>query len=163
PKAVVLLATPTQQASLSSEWDNHKVVTDEAGRFAFPDPAEPWAVVVQADARFALAHFPADKHDAGTLRLRPPASVRARFRDGGQPVNGATMMLQPIFLEGVIPPRIEARFQTTTAADGRFESARVPPLPVTVCAYLGPWKDEGFRSGPHVPLDLQPGQHIDLD
>jgi RNA polymerase sigma factor (sigma-70 family) len=163
PKAVVLLATPTQVASLSSEWDNHKVVTDAAGRFAFPDPAEPWAVVVQADAGFALADFPADKHDAGTLRLRPWASVRGRFRDGGQPVNGATMMLQPILLEGLIPPRIEALLQTTTGADGRFEFARVPPLPVAVCAYLGPWKDEGFRSGPHVPVDLQPGQRVDLD
>src|SRR5439155_2301501 len=113
-KAVVLLATPTQQASLSSEWDNHKVVTDAAGRFAFPDPAEPWAVVVQADDGFALADFPADKHDAGTLRLRPWASVRGRFRDGGQPVNGATMMLQPIRLECPVPPRIEALLQTTT-------------------------------------------------
>jgi hypothetical protein len=29
--------------------------------------------------------------------------------------------------------------------------------------YLGPWKDEGFRSGPSVPLDLQPGQKAELD
>jgi thiol-disulfide isomerase/thioredoxin len=163
PKAVVLLATPTQAASLSSEWDNHKVVTDAAGRFAFPDPGEPWAVVVQADAGFALADFPADKHDAGTLRLRPWASVRGRFRDGGKPVNEATMMLQPIRLEGLVAPRIEALLQTTTGADGCFEFARVPPVPVSVCAYLGPWKDEGFRSGPHVPLDLQPGKGVDLD
>jgi RNA polymerase sigma factor (sigma-70 family) len=163
PKAVVLLATPTQAASLSSEWDNHKVVTDEAGRFAFPDPGEPWAVVVQADAGFALADLPADRHDAGTLRLRPWASVRGQLRDGGKTITGATMMLQPVRLDGLGPPRIEALLQTVTGADGRFEFSRVPPVPVSVGAYLGPWKDEGFRSGPHVPLDLQPGQRVELD
>jgi hypothetical protein len=28
---------------------------------------------------------------------------------------------------------------------------------------LGPWKDEGFRSGPSVPLDLKPGERVELD
>jgi len=34
---------------------------------------------------------------------------------------------------------------------------------VSVGVYLGPWKDEGFRSGPRVPLDLKPGEQIKLD
>src|SRR5262249_15613317 len=29
--------------------------------------------------------------------------------------------------------------------------------------HLGPWQDEGFRSGPSVALDLQPGKQVDLD
>jgi thiol-disulfide isomerase/thioredoxin len=28
---------------------------------------------------------------------------------------------------------------------------------------LGPWQNEGYRSAPHVPLDLQPGQRVTLD
>ena len=28
---------------------------------------------------------------------------------------------------------------------------------------MGPWKDEGYRSGPSVPLELQPGQQAELD
>ena len=34
---------------------------------------------------------------------------------------------------------------------------------MTVQAEVGPWKDEGIRSGPLVPLNLQPGQFVDLD
>jgi len=28
---------------------------------------------------------------------------------------------------------------------------------------LGPWSDPGFRSGPRVPLDLQPGQKVEIE
>jgi thiol-disulfide isomerase/thioredoxin len=39
----------------------------------------------------------------------------------------------------------------------------VPAAPVCVAVLLGPWKDEGFRSGPSMPLELQPGQRAELD
>jgi RNA polymerase sigma factor (sigma-70 family) len=162
-KAKVLLASPTQEASLSSDWNNHPSFTDAAGRFTFPDPGEPWAVVVQADAGFTLAEFPAGRHDAGTLRLRSWASVRGQFRDGGRPVRGATVLLQPIRLDGLDRPRINATLQNVTDGDGRFEFPRVAAIPVSVGVYLGPWKDEGFRSGPRVPLDLRPGERAELD
>jgi RNA polymerase sigma factor (sigma-70 family) len=162
-QAEVLLATPTAAAKLSSDWGNHKAFTDAAGCFAFPDPGEPWAVLAQADAGFALAEFPAGQHDAGALRLRPWASVRGQFRDGGQPVRGATILLQPVRLDSLDRPKIDAMIQTVTGADGRFEFPRVPSVPVSVRVHLGPWKDEGFRSGPSVPLDLQPGQRAELD
>ena len=55
------------------------------------------------------------------------------------------------------PTEIEAMMQTVTDADGRFEFPQVPPGPVSVRVSLGPWKDESFRSGPSVPLDLKPG------
>ena len=47
--------------------------------------------------------------------------------------------------------------QTVTDADGRFEFPRAPPVSVSVWVSLGPWKDERYRSGPNVPLDLKPG------
>jgi RNA polymerase sigma factor (sigma-70 family) len=161
--AEVLLATPTEQASFQSDWGNHKTTTDAAGRFAFPDPGEPFAVIARADAGFAQAEFPADRHDAGTLRLRPWASVRGQFRDGGRPVRGATVLLQPVHLDTLDGPRIDDIIQTVTGPDGRFELPRVAPVPVCVRVYLGPWKDEGFRSGPGVPLDLRPGQRAEVD
>jgi RNA polymerase sigma factor (sigma-70 family) len=161
-KAEVLVATPTEQATLSQD-DNHRLFTDAAGRFVFPDPGEPFAVLGQAAAGFALAEFKAGQHDAGALRLQPWASVRGRFHDGGQPVRNATILLQPVRIDSLYQPRIDAMLQTVTGADGRFDFARVPPVPVSVRIYLGPWKDEGFRSGPSVPLELKPGQQADLD
>jgi RNA polymerase sigma factor (sigma-70 family) len=163
-KASVFLATPIQNVSLSEdETANQRTFTDAAGRFTFPDPGEPWAVVARADAGFASVEFASGQHNAGTLRLRRWASVRGQFRDGGQPVRGATVLLQPIRVDRLDRPRIDATLQVRTGADGRFEFPRVPPGPVSVAIYLGPWKDEGFRSGPRVPLDLQPGEHATLD
>jgi beta-lactamase regulating signal transducer with metallopeptidase domain/protocatechuate 3,4-dioxygenase beta subunit/thiol-disulfide isomerase/thioredoxin len=166
--ATVLLATPTQEAKLSSEWDNslsgnHKRSTEASGRFAFPDPGEFWGVLVQADGGYAFAEFPAGQHDAGTLTLKPWAAVRGRFLDGGRPIRGALILLLPIRIGGLGRPRIDVTLQTVTSADGSFEFPRVPPIPVSVRAYLGPWKDEGYRSGPSVPLDLQPGQRAELE
>ncbi len=165
-RADVLLATPTQTAELrlrSGLETSQKATTDATGRFAFPDPGEPFAVLARTDAGFAHAEFPAGQHDAGTLRLRPWASVRGQFRDGGQPVRGATILLQPVRIASLDRPRIDAMIHAVTGPDGRFEFPRVPPVPVSVRVYLGPWKDEGFRSGPSVPLDLHPGQRAELD
>jgi protocatechuate 3,4-dioxygenase beta subunit/thiol-disulfide isomerase/thioredoxin len=163
-KAEVLLATPTEEARLQAEGENHKTFTDATGRFTFPDPGEPCLVVAQADAGFALAELPADRRDAGTLRLRPWAAIRGRFRDGGRPVPGATIFLNPVRLDTLDRPRINTvMMQTVTGPDGRFDFPRVPPIPVSVRVHLGPWKDDGYRSGPSVPLDLQPGQRAELD
>ncbi|HLN30149.1 MAG TPA: sigma-70 family RNA polymerase sigma factor [Gemmataceae bacterium] len=161
--AEVLLATPTDQASLESSSSNHKTVTDAAGRFVFPDPGEPFALLGRAQSGFAFAEFLDGRHDAGTLRLRPWASLRGQFRDGGRPVIGATVLLQPIRIDYLDHPRIDGMMQSVTDADGRFQFARVPAVPLSVRVYLGPWKDEGYRSGPSVPLDLQPGQQGELD
>ena len=46
-------------------------------------------MIARTDAGFAMAEFAAVRHDAGTLRLQPWASVRGQFRDGGKPVGGA--------------------------------------------------------------------------
>jgi uncharacterized GH25 family protein len=162
-KAEVLLATPTEQVEFQSDWGNHKTFTDASGRFAFPDPGEPFAVLARADAGFAQADFPAGKNDAGTLRLRPWASVRGQFHDNGKPVRGATIFLNPVRIDTLDRPRIHIGMQTVTGADGRFEFPRVPPAPASARVHLGPWKEESYRSGPSVPLDLQPGQKAELD
>ena len=164
-KAEVLLATPTQEARLSGEdaQNNHRCFTDGTGRFSFPDTGEPWAVIAKSSSGFERTEPATGQHDAGTLRLRPWASVRGQFRDGGKPITGAYNFLQPICLDRVDQPKINGGFQTITGPDGRFEFPRVPPGPVSVRVHLGPWKDEAFRSGPSVPLDLQPGQQAELD
>jgi RNA polymerase sigma factor (sigma-70 family) len=162
-KAEVLMATPTETARLSNHDKNHRVFTDAVGRFEFPDPGEPWAVVARSDGGVTFAEFPADKTDAGALMLRPWGSVRGVFSDGGKPIGGATVFVSRIQLDSPGKPRVDAALQTKTDKDGRFEFGRVPPGPVAVRVSIGPWEDEGFRSGPSVPLDLKPGEKVELN
>ncbi|MDB5309710.1 MAG: hypothetical protein JWO38_3912 [Gemmataceae bacterium] len=164
-KAEVLIATPTEQVRLFHQYstDPHKSFTDEVGRFAFPDPGEPWVTVAQTDAGIALAEYQADRSDAGTLKVRPWGSVRGKFSDGGKPVSGAEVRLEPIRLNGLGWPRLTYTLHVTTDSDGRFEFPRVPPGLVSVQVFLSCWKDPGYRSGPSVPLDLAPGGRVDLD
>ncbi len=159
----VVLATPTQQAEFSSDWGNQRTSTDAAGRFAFPDPGEPYDLIARGDQGFAFAERPANPPEAGALQLRSWASVHGQFRDGGRPVREATLLLQPIRAGGPARPRVQDEQQVVTDADGRFAFDKVPPGPIAVQTLLGPWQDEGFRSGPSVPIDLQPGQAIALE
>ena len=165
-QAKVMLAVPSEDVSIDDRDDfsnNHTALTDADGRFTFPDAGQPFTVVVTADAGFALADFPVDQYNAGTLRLQPWASVRGQFFDGGQPVKGARIFLSLVRLRSLDQPRVDTtNFQIVTDKDGRFEFPRVPPLPVNVRVSLGPWRDEGFRSGPSVPLNLKPGQKVEL-
>jgi hypothetical protein len=163
PEAELFMATPTEQAELRSGWGNHKTTADASGRFTFPDPGEPFVVMARSGLGFAQAEFPAGCHDAGSLRLRPWASIRGQFRDGGKPVAGATIFMQPVRMDNLDRPRVQGFMEVVTGPDGRFEFPHVPPGPVHVHVYIGPWNDDGFRSGPNVPLDLQPGQRVELD
>ena len=89
--------------------------------------------------------------------------LQAQFRDGGKPVRGAGIMVDPIRLDAPNQPKMLSRLYTVTDAEGRFEFPQAPPGAVCVWVSLGPWKDEGFRSGPRVPLELKPAQRVELD
>jgi RNA polymerase sigma factor (sigma-70 family) len=160
--AKVALATPTQAVRPSDDSHNQRAVTDAAGRFTFPDPGEPWAVVAQTASGVATASFPADAADAGTLKLQPWATVRGRFEHGGKPVAGARVFLNPVRLGRPDRPKLDDGQQVLTGPDGRFEFPHVAPGPVQVHVGLGPWSDPGYSSAPSVPLDLKPGDRPDL-
>jgi hypothetical protein len=107
-------------------------LTDKAGRFAFPDPGEPWAVVVRADAGFVLAEFPVERRDIGTLRLERWASVRGRFRDEGRPIRGAR----------VVRPGLNVVIQGSTSATS--SSPRVIAWSSLACLPDDPRKMRGL-------------------
>jgi thiol-disulfide isomerase/thioredoxin len=162
-KAEVILATPTEVGRFAETDSNHRVFTDPSGRFAFPDAGEPYAIIARSDRGFALAEFPAGDHRPADLHLKPWASIRGQFRDGGKPVAGASILVNPIRLGSLDRPQIYGMLQMVTDAQGRFEFPRVPPVPSSVRVIIGPWNDEGFRSGPSIPLDLRPGQKAEVN
>jgi uncharacterized GH25 family protein len=160
--ASVMLATPVESIQLREERYSHRVITDAAGRFSFPDSGEQYVIVAQGPVGFAEAAYPAGQHDAGTLTLRPWASIRGQFQEGSRPVSGARLYAKPIHIDSVGGPTVDAMLWATTDAQGNFAFEHVPPGPTQVTVFLGPWRDEGFRSGPSVPLDLRPGEHAEV-
>jgi RNA polymerase sigma factor (sigma-70 family) len=160
----VAVATPTQHASPWSDRHSQTFPADSAGRFSIPDPREPWALVVRSETGFVLGEFADGRKDVGTLTLRPFATIRGHFRDGGRPVQGATVMLKVLRLRGDTRAWLDnGAAGRVTGPDGQFEFTDVPPMPLDLSVYLGPWKDEPFRSGPSVPLNVEPGQRIELE
>ena len=120
-KARVVIATPTEQADFRFNEPNNETIADETGRFEFPNPGEPFVVIASNDAGFARTDFPANQQDAGQLRLRPWATVRGQFRDGGKPIGGATILLHPIGVSAPGQPFVDLTQQVKTGPDGRFE------------------------------------------
>jgi RNA polymerase sigma factor (sigma-70 family) len=162
--AMLSIATPTEIIELDSDWNNHKASTDPSGRFSFPNPDEPVTLIAEADAGFAMGDFVKGRREIGTMKLRPWAAIRGQFLDGGKPVAGASVMVDFIRIHSPELPMIQtSKLQVTTDAEGRFAFTRLPPIPVALRVYLGPWRDHGFRSGPAVPLDLQPGQKLEVN
>ena len=110
-----------------------------------------------------MATFPAGQYNVGRLHLQSWASVRGQFRDGGEPIEQARFYLDPVRLYDDGRPMINAILHSNTDADGRFTFPRVPPVPVSLSVGLSARYESGFRSGPSVPLDLKPGQQVELD
>jgi protocatechuate 3,4-dioxygenase beta subunit len=160
--ASVMLATLVESVQLREEHYSHRVITDAAGRFRFPDSGEQYVIVAQGAAGFAEAAYPAGQHDAGALTLRPWASVRGQLQEGGRPISGARVYAKPIRIDSIGAPTVDATLWATTDAQGNFTFEHIPSGPTQVTVFLGPWRDEGFRSGPSVPLDLAPGEHAEV-
>ncbi|MGL4424529.1 MAG: carboxypeptidase-like regulatory domain-containing protein, partial [Gemmataceae bacterium] len=144
--AVVCMATPIEKID-TDDYGNNKTTTNANGQFAFPDCGEPWRVIARTEKGYATAEAPADRADIGTLKLQPWATVRGTFHDGGKPVDGATIIVNVLRHSAPDRPRLQDGLHVKTGPDGRFEFANVPPGPVTVRVLLGPWQDDGFRSG----------------
>jgi thiol-disulfide isomerase/thioredoxin len=165
--ARVFLATTSQMLGIEGHnentWSsNQKVVTDQQGAFAFPAQFERYALVVLHDDGYAEARFePGQQPDE--LALKAWARVEGRLVQGGQPVPSAWILFDPIRLGGVGLPHIQDNLSVKTDRSGRFVFPRVPPVKSYVKALLSVWREWPISSSRSVPLDVQPGQRIEVD
>lgn len=159
--AIVQMVTRTESIR-SSIGPLNSTQTDAEGRFQFADPGEAYKVVVESASGYATVDGTPDQADLGTLKLLPWATVQGKFQDDGKPIAGATVILSPVRYELPGSPRMKDDQITTTKPDGSFFFDRVPPIPMSIRIGIGPWQEEVFRSGPAVPLDMKPGEAVNL-
>ena len=110
-KAEVVMATPTQHAHVSSDRndENHRVFTDAAGRFSFPDPGEPFAVL----ARHGTRALPGRSS-------RPTSMTRVRcVCDPGLRSAGS---FETAASRSPAPPSFSLRFAWTASIDRGFRA-----------------------------------------
>jgi hypothetical protein len=155
--AAVVMATPSHEARRAGDRNNHEVTTDAAGRFAFPDPGEAWAVRAEADAGVAVVES-VDK----PIQLRPWATVRGAVREAGRPVPGANVYAFPVGADAPGRPRVRPTPSAETGPDGAFALSRLPPGRYEVQVRFIPRRGDE-RSWPRVSLEMKPGETRDLE
>jgi len=166
--ARVYLATTSQMLGIEqgneNAWpSNQNVLTDGQGMFSFPAQFERYTIVAIHDDGYAELNREPNQQP-GELRLKAWAKVEGRLLKAGQPVPSVWIFFTPMRLEiPGISPHIQDDFSVKTDRDGRFVFPRVPPLKSTVNADHSVWRESPLTSSRSVPLDLQPGQRVEID
>ena len=98
---------------------------------------------------------------AGELALRTWAKVEGRLTHAGQPVPAAWIILRPLRLPFTASLDIPSDDSVKTDRAGRFIFPRVPPVKSSVTSLMS--KESPISSDQSIPLDLRPGQRIEVD
>src|SRR5262249_46008244 len=165
--ARVYLATTSQLLGIQGydedDWpSNQKVLTDKGGAFSFPAQFERYALVVTHDDGYAEVSLKPDQQP-GDLALKPWARVEGRLLQAGRPVAPTWLLFQPLRLHGDGSPHIQDHVSVQTDRAGRFVFPRVPPVKSSVQALMSVSGEAPIRSRRSIPLDLQPGQRVEVD
>src|SRR5262249_4821100 len=141
---------------------NQKVVTDGQGAFSFPVQFERYDLVVLHDAGYAEIHREPSQQP-GELVLAAWTQVEGRLTEASRAIPNAWIFPNPFRPRSNAAPHIQDNLPVKPAGAGHFVSPRVPPVKVSVRADLSVWRDSPIRSSRSVPLDIRPGQHVELD
>lgn len=172
-RSLVILSTATQPLFLVQRHEGgqdaatfgnhaHSHLTNSNGEFWFPAQYEPYFVMVKTGFGYAeCVHQPDEP--PGELVLREFARVEGRLFDGGKPMVGAEVLIQPLRLHSRGMPKLDERYLTLTDHDGRYAFDRVPPLKCMLSFARRPSGAGRFATREFVPLDLQPGETVTLD
>src|SRR5262249_12727513 len=97
------------------------------------------------------------------LALKPWARVEGRLLQAGRPVPPTWIMFRPLRIPVGGSPHIQDHVSVQTDRAGRFVFARVPPVKSSVEALVRVSDRGPIRSRRSIPLDLQPGQRVEVD
>ncbi|MEJ7638012.1 MAG: redoxin domain-containing protein, partial [Singulisphaera sp.] len=165
--ARVYLSTHSQSLSIELEnenaWPSNQTArTDGQGVFSFPAQFERYAVVAIHDKGYAEVDLEPDRQP-GELAMRDWARVEGRLLQAGRPVLEAWINFEPLRPHLGAEPHIQDNYSVKTGRDGRFVLPRVPPVKSRVRPQLSVWRDYPITSSRSVPLDLRPGERVEVD
>lgn len=161
----VAVGTPTTspQFSVDRPDSNFGVAfpVQGANEFRLPATFEPRRIRVFNDSGFAEVLRQPDEL-IGTINLEPWASVSGRLVQDGQPIPNEWIYFHPLAERTLTEARFQDSFSAKTDPNGYFRFDRLPPMKGTVKAYLGPWRESVLTSSKSVPLDLKPGDNVEV-
>lgn len=165
--ATVYLATHSQRLMIGQDEDNsapwhEKRQADGQGTFSFPAQFERYTVIATQASGYAESTF-APGERPGDLSLKAWARVEGRLTQAGQPVPLEWISFEPIHVNGLNSPRVQNHYAVETDKDGSFVLERVPPVKAQLKAQPNVWLDSPLTSIRSVPLDLRPGEHVEVD
>lgn len=166
PAARVFIASAAEQVSpmdlkmLGRTSLDHKVDTNHEGGFEIPSQVERYALVVVSDQGYAEVGRAATAVP-GRIQVERWAKVTGRLLQSGKPVIGL-ITIEPIRVRAVGVPRVFSISQASSQRDGSFIFERVPPIASRINAYLHWATASPLTAAPSVPLQLKPGETVDL-
>ena len=140
---------------------HHTIDVDNDGAFEIPAPIEPYVLQVVAPNGYAEVERTATELP-GELRIKPWARLTGRLLQSGKSVASVPLIVEPIRVHATGLPRDYAIRQGVTKVDGSFVIDRVPPIPSSIQAQLHFATPSPLKSTQSVPLQLKPGETIDL-
>ena len=121
-----------------------------------------YVIVATDDRGYAEIHREPNE-PPGELVLKPWARVEGRLIHAGQPIVGAGSASDPVRILDETLPHIQDGYAVKTDRVGHFVFPRVPPVKSHVSAQLSVWREYPFTSSQSVPLDVQPGEIVQLN
>jgi thiol-disulfide isomerase/thioredoxin len=139
----------------------HTIDVDNDGAFEIPVPIETYVLQVVAPNGYAEVERTATELP-GELRIKPWARLTGHLLQSGKSVASVPLIVEPIRVHATGLPRAYAIRRGVTKVDGSFVIDRVPPIPSSIQAQLHFATPSPLKSSQSVPLQLKPGETIDL-
>ena len=167
--ARVYRSTTSEQFSLNrveepgaNEYDiNNRIQMDGNGGFEIAALVEKYSIIALSPDGYGEVTRAAGELP-GQVRLARWAKVSGKLVQSGRPMPNCSVMLTTIRLGGGDEPHVFINLQTQTQPDGSFAFDRVPPGPCHVQGWLHFSAASPLTSSESVPLQLAPGQAVDV-